>query len=98
MEESTPYYVLTFLAWFHKHKKRDLHAVFMGSSFMHFSCIFFIDGGFHLGGHINGCISAYGQMHSPDDGIEVGTTISLLIGGEGEHSDEPFQLKDCSTW
>ena len=35
MEEINPYYILTFLAWLHKHKKRDLHAVFMGS-FMHF--------------------------------------------------------------
>ena len=25
-EESTPYYILTLLAWLHKHKKRNLHA------------------------------------------------------------------------
>ena len=36
MEGSIPHYILTLLAWLQKHKKRDLHAIFMDSSFMHF--------------------------------------------------------------
>ena len=50
-----------------------------------------------MGGHPRRCISAYGEMISPDDDGEVVTTTSLLIESERELSIEPFQLNDQST-
>ena len=36
MDGSIPYYVLTFLAWVHKHKEKGLHAAFVDFPSMHF--------------------------------------------------------------
>ena len=50
-----------------------------------------------MGGHPEGHILAYGDMHSLDGDGEVVTTTSLIIESEGELSVEPFKLNDQST-
>ena len=50
-----------------------------------------------MGGHPVGYISAYGEMHSPDDDDEDVTTTFLFIGSKGALSVEPFQLNVHST-